>query len=106
MENPATWGPAEKIVQEVYVNWIESMEKPADERIAGLSLYRQITDALREAGLLKEDFSKVTRFEVINHTGRVLEAFPVPRFLVAYQVSVEPRLEDDSRTLKVFLKDA
>lgn len=55
MESPDTWGPAEKAVQRAYVDWVENLHKPADERVIGLSLYRQITDALRAAGLLKED---------------------------------------------------
>ncbi len=54
MENPATWGKAEKRISEVHQAWLENLHRPADERVAGLSLYRQITDALREAGLLKE----------------------------------------------------
>lgn len=54
MENPATWGPAEKIIAEVHQAWIKNLHKPADERVIGLSLYRQIADALREAGLLSE----------------------------------------------------
>lgn len=55
MENPATWGLAEKIIQEVYLRHQENMSKPADERHFGLSLYRQVADALRDAGLLKEE---------------------------------------------------
>ena len=54
MENPATWGPAEKIINKVYIDWVENLHKPADERVTGLSLYRQVADALREAGLLKD----------------------------------------------------
>jgi hypothetical protein len=40
------------------------------------------------------DTSAVTRFEVIDETGRVL---------VKYGVTVELSLQDDERTLKVFL---
>lgn len=47
---------------------------------------------------LNSSLDKVTRFEVIDHTkdggGRVL---------VKYDVSVELSLQDDNRTLKVFL---
>jgi hypothetical protein len=49
MENPATWGPAERIVADV-------LGRPAathnGEVLVGLSTPRQITDALRAAGLL------------------------------------------------------
>ena len=55
MENPATWGPAEKIIQETYMKWYESQYEPAGITVFGLSLYRQIADALRSAGLLKEE---------------------------------------------------
>ncbi len=47
MENPATWGEAEHIVSRVIVAY-----EQRDPHIVGLSLTRQITDALREAGLL------------------------------------------------------
>jgi len=39
---------------------------------------------------------KVTRFEVIDETGRVI---------VKYGVSVELSYQDNGQTLKVFLKD-
>jgi len=52
MENPATWGEAEKIIQSVYLNHLENLRKP--DKTIGLSLYWQIADALREAGLLKD----------------------------------------------------
>jgi hypothetical protein len=51
MENPATWGPAEKVVDDAYERWF----RLRSQGYCGLSLARQITDALREAGLLKED---------------------------------------------------
>lgn len=44
----------------------------------------------------------VTRFEVIDHT---LVADPVGRIVVKYDVKVELSLQDDGRTLKVFLRD-
>jgi hypothetical protein len=50
MENPATWGEAEQIVCNAYISWHAANE----EGHVGLSLPRTITDALREAGLLKE----------------------------------------------------
>lgn len=48
MENPATHGEAERIVVKVLDEHFANQEKA----IIGLSLERQITDALREAGLL------------------------------------------------------
>lgn len=42
------------------------------------------------------DTSGVTRFEVIHHTGREM---------VLYDVEVDLELQDDGRTLKVFLTD-
>jgi len=55
MENPATWGPAEKIVNQALDAFYENVRKPADERVIGFSLARSITNALRVAGLLKEE---------------------------------------------------
>lgn len=56
MENPAGHGPAEKIIRAVYKDWWENVMAPAVGRQPriGLSLERQIADALRDAGLLKE----------------------------------------------------
>jgi hypothetical protein len=51
MENPSTWGEAEKIVNDAYSQWCEDMER----RLIGLSLARRITDALRDAGLLSPE---------------------------------------------------
>jgi hypothetical protein len=42
------------------------------------------------------DFSAVTRFEVTDGTGRIV---------VRYGVSVDAHLQDDGRTLKIFLAD-
>jgi hypothetical protein len=56
MENPATWGPAERIVRRVlseHFMRIEKVRLGEEDPVYGLSLERQITDALREAGLLK-----------------------------------------------------
>ena len=54
VENPATWGPAEKIVDEVLGRIALNWARPLEEKLIGLSAARQITDALREAGLLME----------------------------------------------------
>jgi hypothetical protein len=54
------------------------------------------------------DLSAVTRFEVIDHTGRTppVRGSEGPGVIVvAYGVSAELLLQDDGRTLKVFLRD-
>ena len=43
---------------------------------------------------------KVTRFEVIDHTSELQG-----RILVKYGVKVEISIQDDGRTMKVFLTD-
>lgn len=43
---------------------------------------------------------KITRFEVIDHTSEMLG-----RILVKYGVNVEISIQDDGRTMKVFLTD-
>lgn len=53
MENPATWGAAERIIHSVRVQHEEMMHLKVP--VFGLSLERQITDALRQAGLLREE---------------------------------------------------
>src|SRR5271156_3298942 len=50
MENPATWGPAEKVVDRACARWWQAQM----ETVVGLSLSRTITDALREADLLSD----------------------------------------------------
>lgn len=59
MENPATWGKAEQLVNEI-IRWDVESRGEGQFR-AGYSLARQITDALRAEGLLveEEDNSKV-----------------------------------------------
>jgi hypothetical protein len=53
MENPATWGPAEKILSGVLDEHHRLMrEEPG---FCGLSLERRLADALRKAGLLLAD---------------------------------------------------
>lgn len=57
-ENPATWGRAERIVNRVIDEHFDHHRKVIAgeaEPIAGLSLIRKITDALREANLLDHD---------------------------------------------------
>ena len=43
---------------------------------------------------------KITRFEVIDHTSEFQD-----RILVKYGVKVEISIQDDGRTMKVFLTD-
>ena len=43
---------------------------------------------------------KITRFEVIDHTADMLG-----RMLVKYGVNVDISIQDDGRTMKVFLTD-
>jgi hypothetical protein len=50
MENPATWGPAEKVVDKV----IREVYENRRAGITGLSMVRRVTDGLREAGLLRD----------------------------------------------------
>jgi len=50
VENPATWGKAEQVVAEA----LEQAEESRRQMMCGLSEVRQITDALRREGLLKE----------------------------------------------------
>lgn len=52
MENPATWGPAEKVVSRI----LAEQDDVESQFLCGLSLARRITDALREAGLLREEY--------------------------------------------------
>jgi len=58
MENPETWGEAEKIVRRVLDEHDEHHRQVAQgkaEPICGLSLERKITEALREASLLSHE---------------------------------------------------
>lgn len=46
------------------------------------------------------DTKKITRFEVIDHTSEKLG-----RILVKYDIKVDISIQDDGRTMKVFLTD-
>lgn len=50
MENPDTWGKAERVVHDAYIDW----EVDRANELCGLSLARRITNALRAEGLLAE----------------------------------------------------
>lgn len=54
MENPTTWGKAEKVVNKVLEEHYANEQLPIHERRIGWSLPKRITVALREAGLLTE----------------------------------------------------
>ena len=51
MENPATWGRAERIVHEA----LKRQQEAVARGLVGLSQARTVTDALRAEGLLKEE---------------------------------------------------
>jgi hypothetical protein len=53
MENPSTWGDAENVIHDAITR--DHYAKLAEPGLCGLSLPRQIADALRRAGLLKEE---------------------------------------------------
>lgn len=50
MENPATWGRAEHVIADA----MSQADKYMKMGVVGLSSVRQIADALREAGLLRD----------------------------------------------------
>jgi hypothetical protein len=57
MENPSSWGEAERIVQRVLDDFFANQDRAVTDPgklMFGRSLERRITDALREAGLLSE----------------------------------------------------
>lgn len=51
MENPATWGEAEKVISDA----LRKADHAMTAGIIGLSRARRVADALRAAGLLKEE---------------------------------------------------
>jgi hypothetical protein len=55
---------------------------------------------MKDQDILEMLMRKVTRFEVIDHTKK-----KQGRIVVEYNVNVELSLQDDNRTLKVFLTD-
>jgi hypothetical protein len=57
LENPASWGKAEKIVSGImddHFRHHEAVLRGLEEPVCGLSLERKITDALRKEGLLHD----------------------------------------------------
>ena len=51
MENPAAWGKAERLINEVHREHTRAMH----EGRVGLSLAMKVANKLREAGLLKDE---------------------------------------------------
>lgn len=51
------------------------------------------------------DVSKVTRFEVIDHRKEAFEHGLAGRALVKNDIKIKLSLQDDGRTLKVFMDD-
>lgn len=51
MENPASWGKAEQIIDKEYREWYDLRAGG----MVGLSLARRVADALRAEGLLAEE---------------------------------------------------
>jgi hypothetical protein len=50
VENPATWGRPEKVIDKAWDEWCQSIE----DEVCGPSLPWMIADALRKEGLLRE----------------------------------------------------
>jgi len=119
------WRKAEALVQ----GW-ESSRQQIDERLKGCEIhdavcrehdeiqrfawwhrvadtitrYRARVQALeRELAALKAGDAKVTRFEVIDHSGHNTR---VGRAFTAYGVQIVRSYQDGGRTLKVFVDDA
>lgn len=68
MENPAPWGKAERVITNALMDWAAAR----DASVIGPSQARLIADALREAGLLKEEMTPNTPAtravdEFLNH---------------------------------------
>lgn len=55
MENPASWGEAERVVEAAII----AAERGTRAGRVGWSMTKQITNALREAGLLDADTARV-----------------------------------------------
>lgn len=99
MENPATWGKAEHVISDAYGEYHIAQNRG----VIGASLVRCIADALRKHGLLIEN-EKITRFEVIDHSVPIGEGFK-GRVLVRHNTKIELAVQDDGRTLKVFISE-
>lgn len=65
MENPATWGRAEKVINNAYGQWHDARMKG----VIGLSLARYIADSLRVNGLLKDGTEEENKVRDMRGTG-------------------------------------
>ena len=68
MENPATWGPAEKILSGVLD---EHLGLPQD--LCGLSLERRLADALRKEGLLRAELPARAPWDPVPHLAALID---------------------------------
>lgn len=57
MENPATWGMAERIIADE----MEKAHADTEAGMCGASVYKRIADRLREAGLLVDAKTGLTK---------------------------------------------
>lgn len=65
---------------------------------------RWLSEFISSLGAVFPDFTSVTRFETIDHTrGLASISLDSTRAVVAYGTSVKLSVQDDGRTLKVFL---
>ena len=55
---------------------------------------------MKDQDLLEMILKEVTRFEVIDHSSKKRG-----RYVVEYEVKVEASVQDEGRTLKIFLTD-
>jgi hypothetical protein len=78
MENPATWGPAERAVDDV----LRGQTGWGTEPLVGLSLVRQITDALRSQGLLIDQGQSSLDGEVQDTLNQMRNSFCTARDLL------------------------
>jgi|CZKW01.1.fsa_nt_gi hypothetical protein len=63
MENPATWGRAEHVINEALKEYDWEINTAGGGLIIGLSLPRRIADALREADLLYTDEARKETYD-------------------------------------------
>lgn len=73
MENPATWGPAEKVIRQALDEDHQARLSP--EPVIGLSLPRLIADALRKEGLLDERAEKPLDEEAATALDKMRDTF-------------------------------
>lgn len=69
-ENPESWGPAERVVDQVLTDHAQR-----DPQLCGLSLMRRITDALRDAELLTREYTYRNRGVIEFPDGSVEDVY-------------------------------